>query len=397
VTDRDRAAVVATGCICALGATVRAVLRELYAGTIQTLDRSAVRSTLDKAPAVFSVTAPLPQLPLPKTLTRTSHLALTAVSEAAGQVGDRLRELPATRIGVCFGTTVGGTLNDEAFYRAFHAGREPEPTAVSVYLANDVATVVADFVGARGPVLTVADACASGGDALGLALAWLRQGECDLVVAGGADELARFAYLGFASMSNSSTRRCRPFDLEREGLNLGEGAGVIVLEREESARRRGAAPLGLLSGCGWGADAYHPTAPHPGGRGLRSAISGALRDADLTVEDIAFVNAHGTGTRENDRIEGQVLADLFPESTPVVSTKGFTGHTLGAAGAIEAVLAVHNLFDGKVPCCAGFVTPDPECRVVPPTAVTEVNGGAALSDSLAFGGTNTALVLERWA
>jgi 3-oxoacyl-(acyl-carrier-protein) synthase len=192
-------------------------------------------------------------------------------------------------------------------------------------------------------------------------------------------------------MGNSSAERCRPFDLERQGLNLGEGAAAVVLERGEEARRRGGEVLALVAGYGSASDAYHPTAPHPNGRGLRHAIATALENARLDPAAVAFVNAHGTGTQENDRVEGCVLADMLPPATLVFSTKGYTGHTLGAAGAIEAVFTIHNLLDHRVPASAGFSTPDPACRVRPTTSTTPFAGKAALSTSLAFGGANAVL------
>jgi 3-oxoacyl-[acyl-carrier-protein] synthase-1/3-oxoacyl-[acyl-carrier-protein] synthase II len=304
-------------------------------------------------------------------------------------------EVAPDRLGIFLGTTSGCTFNDEDFFMQFRAGGEPDIAPFGQYLDNDVARVVADYVGARGPVVTVANACASGTDAIGCGAAWLRSGVCDLVVAGGADELCRFPYLGFISLQNTSPERCRPFDLHRKGLNLGEGAAIVILEREEDARRRGARILARLSGYASASDAYHPTSPHPEGRGLRKAMHLALRAAGLEATEIAFVNAHGTGTAENDRVEGRVLADLLSPSLRIFSTKGYTGHATGAAGAVEAVLTIRNLLDQRVPRSGGFQTADPECAVVPTTETRDVRCRAAISNSLAFGGTNSVLVFRR--
>jgi len=250
-------------------------------------------------------------------------------------------------------------------------------------------------VDARGPTTTVVDACASATDAIGVGARWVAAGVADVVLAGGADALHRFPYLGFGVLRNTSTKDCRPFDRHRAGLNLGEGAGVLVLEREEHARGRGAHVLGYVAGYATSADAHHPTAPHPEGLGLRRAFTLALRHAGLDAEKLGFVHAHGTGTIHNDRVEGRVLADLCGPSITVLSTKGYTGHTMGAAGALGAIFALGHLRDGLVPRSAGFEVPDPECVVVPTTEPKPLSAEAAASSSLAFGGTNSVLVLRR--
>jgi 3-oxoacyl-[acyl-carrier-protein] synthase II len=232
-------------------------------------------------------------------------------------------------------------------------------------------------------------------DAIGLGAQWIARRRCDVVLAGGADALHRVPYLGFGVLRNTSTTDCQPFDRNRAGLNLGEGAGVLVLEHEDHARRRGADLLGWIAGHATASDAHHPTAPHPEGRGLRRALAAALTVAELSPAAVGFVHAHGTGTVHNDRVEGKALADLFGPDAVVFSTKGATGHTMGAAGALGAIFALAHLRDGQVPPSAGFRTPDPECVVVPTTEVRRVTARAAVSSSLAFGGTNSVLVLRR--
>lgn len=397
-----RIAITGDGLVSALGLGVAECMANLYAGVIQPIGAGRVESTLKEAPPVFAVAAELAEA-APGT-TRTARLALLATREAlvtAGLFQQITDAAPAAfapavpaRVGITMGTTVGCTFNDEAFYRAFRLGQRPSSAPIETYLASDLASLVAREVGAEGPRATVANACASGTDAIGLGARWLDEGRCDLVLAGGADALTRFPYLGFATM-NSSRERCRPFDVGRQGLNLGEGAGILVLEREADARRRGARVLGLVAGYGASADAYHATAPHPEGRGLRHAIAQALVEAELEAQAIGIVNAHGTGTRENDRVEGKALFELFPHAPAVFSTKGYTGHTTGAAGAIEAIFTVRNLLDGRVPRSGGLETPDPECLIRPTEETRAVAARAALSDSLAFGGANAALVFLR--
>ena len=388
-----RLSITGDGAICALGSRLPRILDALRAG-VASPTAAPLETSLRQKPPVFVVAEPLDD-PDAAELYRTSRLALHAAHEALATAWPAGPPVPPARIGVCMGTTAGCTLNQEPFYRAYRRGEDPGAVGVRRYFANDLAACLADAIGARGPIVNVATACASSADALGLAASWLAAGECDAVVAGGADELVRFPYVGFAALQNVAFEPCRPFDLHRRGLNLGEGAGVLVLEREDDARRRGAPVLGRLLGYANAADAFHATTPHPDGRGLRQALAAALRQAGVEAGEVGFVNAHGTGTIENDRVEGKVLADSFPARTAVFSTKGLTGHTLGAAGALEAIFAVHNLREGWVPRSAGFETPDPECRVVPTTALTPVDADVAVSTSLAFGGTNAVLVLGR--
>jgi 3-oxoacyl-[acyl-carrier-protein] synthase-1/3-oxoacyl-[acyl-carrier-protein] synthase II len=388
-----RLAITGDGATCALGAGIPAMLAALRAGRVS-LAPAPLATSLRRPPPVFAAPDP-PAGPEAPDLYRTTRLALCAAREAAATAWPAGLPVPSGRIGVCVGTTVGCTLNHEPFYHAYRRGEDPGTGAVQRHFANDLAACVADAVGARGPLATVANACASSADAIGLAASWLAAGDCDAVVAGGADELVRYPYIGFALLQNVAFEACRPFDLHRSGLNLGEGAGLLVLEREEDARRRGAPVLGRLLGYANAADAHHATTPHPDGRGLREALAVALRWAGVDAHDVGLVSAHGTGTIENDRVEGKVLADLFPAGTVVCATKGYTGHTLAAAAVLATILAVHGLREGWVPRSAGFATPDPECRVVPTTAHLPLDAQFAVSTALAFGGTNSVLVLER--
>lgn len=327
---------------------------------------------------------------------RTTRLTVLAALEALNQAGLEPAALQPLRVGVCLGTTVGCTLNDEPFYAALRGGQRPEPAPALRYQANNPALHLSRLFQLDGPVATIANACSSGTDAIGRAAAWLREGRCDLALAGGSDELSRVTCLGFSSLMITSGAACRPFDRRRDGLNLGEGAGVLVLETEAGReRRRAPAPQGLVLGYGCSADGYHTTAPHPEGKGLRRAIRKALDEARIDASAIGLVNAHGTSTRDNDQVEGRVLADLFEDAVPVVSTKAYTGHTLGAAGALEAIFTLRQLRDGEVPATAGFAEPDPECRILPTVSRTTVRAEWALSNSLAFGGNNSALVLRR--
>lgn len=321
---------------------------------------------------------------------RTHALALAAVREALKDAG--LSDLHGKRVGVALGTTVASQLNDLDFYRTWRETGAAPMAAVDRFLAGNLAEWLARRLGADGPAVTVVNACSSGADAIGIARSWLCSGQCDIAIAGGADELNRVPLAGFHALGVASPDPCRPFDKHRSGLNLGEGAGVLVLETEHAARSRGADSPLILAGTGSAVDAYHLTAPHPEGRGLRRAIAQALESAGITARDVAFINAHGTSTRENDRVEGAVLHELFA-GTPILSTKGCTGHTLGAAGGLEAVFTALGLREGWVPASAGFQTRDEEIGFFPTLGKTAVTGPYALSTSLAFGGSNAAVLI----
>ena len=327
-------------------------------------------------------------------LSRTLGLALHAVSEALSDAGVA-RFAEPERVGVCIGTTVASQINDIPFYEALRKTGQVDTAAVARYRRGNVAEAVARKIGARGPHLTVSNACSSGADAIGVALGWLRAGVCDAVIAGGADELSRMPICGFHALGVYSDTPCRPFDRDRRGLNLGEAAGIVVLERADYARRRGASCRCEVAGYGAASDAYHLTAPRPDGTGVQQALRWALEEAGADPESVAFVNAHGTATSDNDRVEGNALSAVFGEQVKVLSTKGFTGHTLGAAGAIEAIFTAMGLMDEWVPASAGLVVPDPDIPVHILSEEQKVVGAYAVSTSLAFGGCNAALVMRR--
>lgn len=322
---------------------------------------------------------------------RTLELLLRAVDEALAAAG--AGKLPSRRIGVCIGTTVASQLNDLAFYRSFRESGNPDLAPVDRYLKGNPAEFLRRRLQLNGPALTVVNACSSSTDAIGVALSWLKAGICDAVIAGGADELNLIPLAGFNSLGILNPGLCAPFDKHRQGLNLGEGAGVMLIERRESAAERGVDSPLFIAGFGSAADAYHLTAPSPDGAGLRTAIDLALAEAGVAPGDIAFVNSHGTGTQDNDLVEGRVLASLFGQSLKFLSTKGYTGHTLGAAGGIEAVFAAAGLRDGWIPASAGFVSADDAIPIAPVRSRTQVSGSYVLSTSLAFGGNNAALVI----
>ncbi len=375
------------GMISALGAGYRETLASFEASR-----RNAAPPTLFKTPLrhpVFEVR----NLPDKYHLTgqRSLGLALHAVRQALENAG--LEQGDMAGAGIAIGTTVACELNDLAFYSEYRRAGDAPMDAVERFLKGNPAAALAKMLGLRGPRMTVANACSSGTDAIGVALSWIRAGLCEIAIAGGTDELNRIPYCGFSSLGIVNPGLCSPFDRDRRGLNLGEGAGVLVLESEGSARRRGARADLRLLGYGTAADAYHLTSPHPGGRGLTKAIYRAMQEAAISPAEIAFVNAHGTGTMENDKVEGAVLANIFGNDAKVLSTKGYTGHTLGAAGGLEAAFTAMGLREGWLPASAGFQNRDEGIPITPLTQRTAVEGRHAISTSLAFGGNNSALVI----
>ncbi|MGB2985527.1 MAG: beta-ketoacyl-[acyl-carrier-protein] synthase family protein [Phycisphaerae bacterium] len=393
-----RPAVTGMGSICAAGTSLDRIVESMYAGRRGISAPRNIRVDLDRVFPVFEVLEPLEELhhTVPAhEATRTTLLALIAAEEALRHAGLDRAALRRHRVGVCLGTTVGCTLNDEPFYRTFRMGGRPEMAPIHRYRHNNPALFLAETLDLSGPTATVANACSSGTDAIGLAKTWIETDACDIAIAGGCDELSRIPYLGFIHLLIASQHPCRPFDRNRKGLNLGEGAGVVVLECEATASKRGAVALARVAGYASFADAHHPTAPHPDGVGLKRAIRAALGQADVDVSRVGFVNAHGTATPDNDRVEGRVIRDVLGADVPIVATKAFTGHTLGAAGGLEAVFAVRALMDQRLPATVGFEEADPEIGVHPAQADTTIDGDVAISNSLAFGGNNSVLVFQR--
>ena len=300
------------------------------------------------------------------------------------------------RSGIAVGTTLAGNGPLTEWLASRTAGAERLSRGETGALARDLAI----RHGAGGPVSTVSVACASGAAALGLGAEWIRSGDADLVLAGGADAISPFVFSGFDALRALSPTAARPFDALRDGLTLGEGAGFLLLEEEEHARRRGAVILARLSGYGSASDAQHMTRPDPEGRGLVRAIETALLRAGRAASDVGFVSAHGTGTTFNDAMEEAALAHVLgalARTVPVNGIKGAIGHTLGAAGALEAILSVLVLERQLVPPTAGHAASRADSpltvvsgrRLVPARPVT-----VALSTTAAFGGINAALVLE---
>ncbi|MBN1506029.1 MAG: beta-ketoacyl-[acyl-carrier-protein] synthase family protein [Sedimentisphaerales bacterium] len=379
------------GCLCAAGGSVAKLAESLFAGR-RSIGWREVNGSRYPVFQLDSLSVP-PGYDEGPECKRCGRLAIAATDEAMTHAGLTGEWLQRRRVGVCMGTTVGSAMNNELFYRDFRAARMPGVEPIRHYLQANPAAMVAQAFHLTGPCQTITNACSSGAVAIGHAAEWLRAGACDVVIAGGADMLCNVIHAGFLSLLITDVNPCRPFDRNRQGLNLGEGAGVVVLESRQSAQERDAPIQAWLRGYGNASDAYHISAPEPNGRGLRRAIEWAMAHAGLHPQEIDFINAHGTGTPENDRVEGRLFPEMFP-GAPFGSTKGFTGHTLGAAGGIEAVITVLCLQQRRVPANIGFEEPDPDFLGRPVVENTSIAGKYGLSDSAAFGGNNAALIFQ---
>ena len=323
--------------------------------------------------------------------TRTSLMGMIALHEALAEAG-LTREMLH---GVAFinGTTVGGMDKSEQYYLDF-VENDTRNAYISTHDCGSCSEMIAGRFGRFRMITTISTACSSAANAIELGADMIRLGEADIVVAGGAECITKFHLNGFNSLMILDRNQCRPFDAGRAGLNLGEGAAFVVLESIESARKRGVKPVALLSGYGNACDAYHQTASSSDGEGAYLAMSKALADAGLKPEDIDYVNAHGTGTPNNDVSESQAMIRIFgSKMPPVSSTKSLTGHTTSASGAIETVICILALQNGILPVNYAWKQPAEGCII--PNMNQDAGHGLrhVLCNSFGFGGNDSSLVL----
>jgi 3-oxoacyl-(acyl-carrier-protein) synthase len=336
-------------------------------------------------------------------LTRSDKLALVACAEAAAQAGLNPDELNRVGAGVYVGQSVCGTLASEEQYETALANARrgvysrAGMGAMFTHEGANTQDQLARALRLCGPTLGLMTACSSGANAIGLAAARVAAGQSNVMLAGGADSLSRIAFYGFFSLQVVSPDGPRPFDAERKGMSVGEGAAFVVLEALDHARARGAKPLALVTGYGHSCDAHHLTAPHPEGAGAIAAMRDALAHAGVNPGDIGYVNAHGTATLDNDRTEARALAAVFGEGgVPVSSVKRFFGHTLAAAGAVEAVVCTRTLQTATLPMNLGLRRALRDARLDLVTVPRQAPGlRHVLSNSFGFGGNNAALVLSK--
>lgn len=336
------------------------------------------------------------------------HYGVAAAKEAIADSGLEVTEENAERIGVAIGSGIGGLWGIEKGYQAYlDAGpRKISPFFVPSNIINMISGNVSIMYGLKGPNIALVSACATGAHNIGDAARIIMYGDADVMVAGGAEMATSPSGLGgFAAARALSTRNddpktaSRPWDKDRDGFVLSDGAGVVVLEEYEFARKRGARIYAELTGFGMSGDAYHMTQPSEGGDGARRCMINALRDAHLNPADIDYINAHGTSTPAGDKIETQALKSAFGEHArrvAISSTKSMTGHLLGAAGGIETIFSVLAIRDQVAPPTINITNPDPECDLdYVPNHAREMKINAVLSNSFGFGGTNAALVVSK--
>ena len=326
-------------------------------------------------------------------LHRAAKMVIYALEETLTATPDFRPELTVV------GTTSGGMTFGEQYYRSlqgFQSERQ-SPTWIANYLPQKPIVDAQQAFGFSGPCQVIANACASGTNAIGHAFECIRSGRYQRVLTGGYDALSELVFVGFDSLQASTSEKCRPFDAARSGMVLGEGAGLLALENLDVAKARGATILAEITGYGISTDNHHLTQPHPSGIGPRQAMEQALRSANIAANAIDYINAHGTATPFNDAAEGKAIADLLPD-VPMSSTKGMMGHSLGAAGAIEAVISILALQHQFLPPNINFRAGDPElCLNVVANEARPAAVRAVLSNSFGFGGTNASVILQKAA
>lgn len=345
-----------------------------------------------------------------RNLSRFIQFAVVAANEALAQAKLDIRQMDTHRAAVILGSGIGSIVSaEEEYEKCLEKGPgRISPFFITKMIINEAAGQVSINSGATGPCFAIATACATANNCIGEAMRMIEHGEADVVIAGGTESAtSKLGLGGFCALkalskqhNNEPARASRPFDLNRDGFVMGEGAGVVILESLEFAKARGAVIQAELAGYGRTADAYHITAPHEEGLGAIRAMDMAIKDAGLKPEDVDYINAHGTSTRLNDQIETLAIKTLFGDhakKVPISSTKSMTGHLLGAAGGVELISCIKSIQDNIVHPTINLETPDPLCDLdYVPNVARKVQVDVALSNSLGFGGHNATLVVKRY-
>ncbi len=340
---------------------------------------------------------------------RFEQLGTAAARDAILNAGLEITEANAGRIGVLISSAIGGikSLQDAVITNHTEGPRRVSPFLIPMLMPNGAAGMTAIDHQIKGPCFSVASACASGADGIGTAMLMLKAGMIDVALAGAAEStvcpvgVAAFDRVGAMSRRNADySMTPQPFDKNRDGLVMGEGAAVLILERESHAKQRGANILAELAGYGATADAFHVTAPHEKGEGGAAAMKMALEAAQANVDELGYINAHGTGTALNDLSETRAVKAAFGEKAyqiPISSTKSMTGHMMGATGALEAIFCVQAIRDGILPPTIHYETPDPECDLdYSPNQAREKKITLAISNAFGFGGHNAVLAIRKY-
>jgi len=337
------------------------------------------------------------------------QFAAVASDEAVAHAKLDLKSVDLDRVGVLVGSGIGSIETVENEYKKYteRGPRKISPHFIPKIIINEAAGQVSIRTGARGPATCIATACSTATNAIGDAMRFIQYGDADVMIAGGTESattilgVGGFCALKALTKNNDDPQKAsRPFDLNRDGFIMAEGAGIAILESLDHAKKRGAPILAEVAGYGRTSDAFHITAPEPSGRGAARAMEYAIKDAGLTPKDISYINAHGTSTTLNDKVETLAIKTVFGEyakSVPISSTKSMTGHLLGAAGGIEFAACVYAIRDSIVPPTINYETPDPDCDLdyVPNTA-RKIPVTSTLSNSLGFGGHNASIVVKKF-
>ena len=409
----DRVVVTGIGLVTPVGLNSESTWNSLVEGRsgidyISLFDAEGYESRIAGEVDEFDATTALGRKEV-KRLDRFSQFACVAAIEALEHANLNMEKEDADRVGVLIGSGVGGiiTITDQHKILLQKGPKRVSPFLVPMMLGDMASGQVSMMIGAKGPNFSTVSACATGADSIGEALEMIRRGRADVVIAGGTEAaVCEIGVAGFNSCMALSTRNedpqgaSRPFDSDRDGFVLGEGAGLLVLESLEHAQQRGANILAEMSGYGASSDAHHVTQPHPEGEGAAQAMKWAIEDAGITPDKVDYINAHGTSTPLNDKYETIAMKRMYGDHAyklAISSTKSMTGHLLGAAGGIEAAFTVLTIKNGIVPPTINIDNPDPDCDLnyIPNTAKKQpVN--VAMSNSLGFGGHNASLVFERF-
>lgn len=410
---RRRVVVTGMGCISPVGNTVKETWEALLAGKsgagmITVFDASKHKTRIAAEVKGFDPVAAFGVREARK-MDRFTQFATVATLEALEQSGLKIDDTNRDRVGIVIGTGIGGigTIMEQAEVMRERGVDRVSPFLVPMMISDSAAGMLAIRVGARGPNMAIATACASGNNAIGDAMETIRRGSADVMIAGGSEgALVALAMAGMNVMGALSTRNddpltaSRPFDKNRDGFLMGEGAGVLILEELAYAKARGANILGEMTGYGTTDDAHHISAPAENGAGAAMSMKLALENANLTVNDIDYINAHGTSTPLNDKSETAAIKTVFGEQAykiPVSSTKSMTGHLLGASGAVEAVFSIMAIREGILPPTINYETPDPVCDLdYVPNQPRKVSPKHVMSNSFGFGGHNATLVISRF-
>jgi len=410
---RSRVVVTGMGCISPVGNNVSDTWSAILAGKsgagmITLFDASKHKTRFAAEVKGFDAVAFFGPREARK-MDRFTQFATVAALEALEHSGLKIDQANRDRVGILIGTGIGGigTLLDQAEVLRERGADRVSPFLIPMMISDSAAGMLAIRVGARGPNMAIATACASGNNAIGDAVETIRRGSADVMIAGGSEAaLVSVAMAGMNVMGALSTRNddpqsaSRPFDRERDGFLMGEGAGILILESLEHAQARGANIFAELSGYGTTDDAHHISAPAENGAGAAMSMKLALENANLIVDDIGYINAHGTSTPLNDKSETAAIKTVFGEQAyaiPVSSTKSMTGHLLGASGAVEAVFSIMAIRAGVLPPTINYQTPDPECDLdYVPNEPRKASPRHVMSNSFGFGGHNATLIFSRF-